>query len=281
VPTPQPDPGAPGGLGTEVTDPARPSSERSRGRRLAAQARARLRRPSAADIAAMGLFALAGAMFVAGAVRSGSGDLRVDSTGGLREAITTQAARNAALQESVDALALRVDEVRAGQDAGPLLDDVTAEIAALAPMAGLTEVRGPGVSVTLDDARPPDPLPEGMTGDDYIVHQQDVQGVVNALWRGNASGVTVMGQRLVSTSAVRCVGNTVILQGRVYSPPFVIAAVGDIRTLEQALRTDQTVGYFREWAAEVGMGYTQTTSPRLVLPPYTGPISPQYAQAVP
>ncbi len=52
--------------------------------------------------------------------------------------------------------------------------------------------------------------------------------MVNAMWRGGASGVTVMGQRLISTSAVRCVGNTVILQGQVYSPPFVIEAVGDV-----------------------------------------------------
>ena len=120
-----------------------------------------------------------------------------------------------------------------------------------------------------------------MTGDDYIVHQQDLQGVVNALWRGNASGVTVMGQRLVSTSAVRCVGNTVILHGRVYSPPFVIEAVGDVLALEASLRTDESVSFFREWAAEVGMGYTQATSPRLVLPAYAGPISPQHAVAVP
>ncbi len=220
-------------------------------------------------------------MFVAGAVTSGSGDLRVDSTGGLRDAIAARAGENTAQQSTVDTLARQVAELRALQEAGPALAEITAETVALAPMAGLTEVRGPGVRVTLDDARPPDPLPEGMTGDDYIVHQQDLQGVVNALWRGNASGVTVMGQRLVSTSAVRCVGNTVILHGRVYSPPFVIEAVGDVLALEASLRTDESVSFFREWAAEVGMGYTQTTSPRLVLPAYAGPISPQHAVAVP
>ena len=51
--------------------------------------------------------------------------------------------------------------------------------------------------------------------------------MVNALWQGGARGIQVMDQRLISTSAVRCVGNTLILQGRVYSPPYRITAVGD------------------------------------------------------
>ena len=37
----------------------------------------------------------------------------------------------------------------------------------------------------------------------------------------------LMDQRVISTSAVRCVGNTLILQGRVYSPPYVITAIGN------------------------------------------------------
>ena len=89
---------------------------------------------------------------------------------------------------------------------------------------------GPGLVVTLDDAQrdPGSPLPPGVTPDDLVVHQQDLQAVVNALWAGGAQGVQVMDQRLVSTSAVRCVGNTLILHGRVYSPPFVVKAVGDV-----------------------------------------------------
>lgn len=227
----------------------------------------------------MALFALAGTMFVAGATTSANGDLRVDSTGGLRDAVGALAAENVERQDEVDALAAEVERTRSQLDQGPALAEVTDQIAQLAAVVGLTEVVGPGVTVTLDDARPPDPLPDGMTGDDYIVHQQDVQGVVNALWRGGASGVTVMGQRLISTSAVRCVGNTVILQGRVYSPPFVIEGVGDIASLQRTLDQDEAVSFFREWAAQVGMGYTQVASARLVLPAYSGPVIPKYAEA--
>jgi uncharacterized protein YlxW (UPF0749 family) len=88
-----------------------------------------------------------------------------------------------------------------------------------------------------------------------------------------------MGQRLISTSAVRCVGNTVILQGRVYSPPFVIEAVGPLPELEAALDAEPAVRFFREWADVVGMRYEQVPLREVVLPPYNGPLSPQFARA--
>ena len=226
----------------------------------------------------MAVFAVAGAMFAAGAATSQGGDLRVDSTGGLRDAIAARAEHNARLQQDIDLLSDRVRALQELSSTGTGLDAVLAEANELAPAVGLTEVRGPGMTIVLDDADAPNPIPDGLTGDDYIVHQQDVQGVVNALWRGGASGVTVMGQRLISTSAVRCVGNTVILQGRVYSPPFVIAGVGDVRALRQALEEDDSVRFFRAWAKEVGMRYEATVSRELVLPAYAGPLLTEYAE---
>lgn len=227
------------------------------------------------------LFALAGAMFVASGRASEAGDLRVDSTGGLQGAITTRSSQNAQLQAEIDRLSTVVAALQDQASSGPALQRTQDQIAEISPAVGLTEVIGPGVTVTLNDAKAPDPLPEDRTGDDYIVHQQDVQGVVNALWRGGASGVTVMGQRLLNTSAVRCVGNTVILQGRVYSPPFVIAGVGDVASLEAALEADESVREYQDWAEYLGLGYIQTSSPQMVLPAYTGPLALTYAEVVP
>ena len=225
------------------------------------------------------MFAIAGAMFIASATASEDGILRLDRTGGLTDAINDRAEQNGALQGDVDRLTAQL-AVLSQDDPGVALERTNEQIAELAPVVGLTEVVGPGVTVTLDDADAPNPLPDGLTGDDYIVHQQDVQGVVNALWRSGASGVTVMGQRLINTSSVRCVGNTVILQGQVYSPPFVIAGVGDLDRMTQALEEDESVQFFRQWASVVGMRYEQKTSRELVLPAYTGPLSTNDAQVV-
>lgn len=46
----------------------------------------------------------------------------------------------------------------------------------------------------------------------------DAQAVVNAFWAGGATGVQIMDQRPIATSAVWCVGNTLILQGAVCAP---------------------------------------------------------------
>jgi uncharacterized protein YlxW (UPF0749 family) len=139
--------------------------------------------------------------------------------------------------------------------------------------AGTTAVRGPGISVSLDDAvLPAQGIPTQFVPDDYLVHQQDVQAVVNALWSGGAEAVEIMDQRLVSTSAVRCVGNVLVLHGRVYSPPYVITAIGPPTSMDAALRADRTVSLYRQWVSLVGLGYQVSLRSEVTLPAYDGSL---------
>lgn len=141
----------------------------------------------------------------------------------------------------------------------------------LAGPAGLVAATGPGVTVTLTDAPRKDGVPPASDNpDDLVVHQQDVQAVVNALWAGGAEAMTLMGQRVISTSAVRCVGNTLVLQGRVYSPPFVVSAIGPQQGLELALDQAPGVEFFRTFVDRFGLGYAVRPSTRLRLPAYDG-----------
>ena len=73
-----------------------------------------------------------------------------------------------------------------------------------------------------------------------------MQAVVNALWAGGAEAMMIQDQRIISTSAVRCVGNTLILQGRVYSPPYRIRAIGDPDALRRTLAAVADVACIRE-----------------------------------
>ena len=139
--------------------------------------------------------------------------------------------------------------------------------------AGLVPIEGPAVTVSIDDA----PRREGRPAlsddpDDLVVHEQDVQAVVNALWAGGAEAMTLMGQRIVSTSAVRCVGNTVILHGQVYGPPFVVTAVGEPDALRDALDSDPGVAFFRTFVDRFGLGYDVRTARSVTLPAYDGPL---------
>jgi len=149
------------------------------------------------------------------------------------------------------------------------------------PAAGLTAVHGPGLTVRLDDAprRPDANLPPGVNPDDLVVHQQDVQAVVNALWAGGAEAMEIMGVRVISTSAVRCVGNTLLLNGRVYSPPFVVTAIGSPDAMTAALGQSDGVRAFRLAAGTLGLGYQTRTETDIAVPAYDGSTALQYAQA--
>lgn len=144
--------------------------------------------------------------------------------------------------------------------------------------AGLTAVRGPGLLVVLDDAHsaPTDP---GVDLNQLVVHQSDLQSVVNALWGGGAEAMTVAGQRIIATSAVRCVGNTLLLNGRVFSPPFRVVAIGPARQMQDSLDRAPGVTLFKQAASYYGLGYTVEAQDSVVLPPYDGPINQTYAKA--
>ena len=156
---------------------------------------------------------------------------------------------------------------------------LTGTINLLAPHVGTRAVQGPALTVALTDSnRSMANLPPSIRPDDLVVHQQDVQAVVNALWRGGAEAMMIQDQRVIATSAVRCVGNTLILQGRVYSPPYVISAIGKIDALTEALDKDPQVTIYKEWVDAVGLGYRVTTEAKATFPAYSGPVSQSVAK---
>ena len=215
----------------------------------------------------------AGLLFATSAATAQGTDLRADRRLQLTELIARE--RAAVERRSQAAAELRA-EVSEESTAVAERDSRVARAApprTLEEAAGLVAVRGPGVTVSLDDApRQPGRPPLSDDPDDLVVHQQDVQAVVNALWSGGAEAMTLMGQRVVSTSAVRCVGNTVVLHGRVYSPPFVVTAVGDPDALRDALDGDPGVAYFRTFVDRFGLGYAVQDEPDARLPAYDGPL---------
>ncbi|WP_344616719.1 DUF881 domain-containing protein [Dactylosporangium salmoneum] len=204
------------------------------------------------------VLAVAGMLFSLSAATAQGTDLRDDRRPELtnlisqrRQEITDSRDRATRLRAEIDAQRKR----QAGADGK--VDEQRQRGDAEQAAAGLTAVHGPGLVVALDDAprRPDGTRPAGATADDLVVHQQDVQAVVNALWAGGAEAMTLMGVRVIATSAVRCVGNTLLLDGRVYSPPFEIAAIGDQAKLQRALNASEGVRLFSEAADTFGLGY--------------------------
>ncbi|SDO04840.1 DUF881 domain-containing protein [Geodermatophilus sp. DSM 45219] len=192
-----------------------------------------------------------------------------------QDVVAAQEEQLAALEAQVQALtdhaASRNGDVAAARDA--------ADTGALS--AGLVALTGPGVEITLDDAprRADGSLPIGARPDDLVIHQSDVQGVVNAVWAAGADAVAIMDQRLIATSAVRCVGNVLLLQGRTYSPPFVVTAVGDAEAIRAQLAASPQVQVFRQAVEDYGLGFAVREREELTLPGYDGQPAMEYATA--
>ena len=221
---------------------------------------------------------LAGLLFAASAQASGGTSLR-DDVADLPALIAEESAaveagtaRVAALREEVVALTDRVQDAE--------VSDLQRQAEDLAGAAGLQPVTGPGVEIVLDDAPRDRPVPEGVAGDLLVVHQEDVQAVVNALWAGGAEAMMLMDQRVISTSAVRCVGSTLRLQGRVYSPPYTIRAIGDTGRLLEALESSPEVQIYQEYVDAYGLGYEEKVLRSVEMPGFEGPLEMRYA-AVP
>ncbi|GAB4242025.1 MAG: DUF881 domain-containing protein [Thermoleophilia bacterium] len=147
------------------------------------------------------------------------------------------------------------------------------QLADLRMLAGLVPVQGPGVKVTLADNPQP---PESGDPNNFIIHDYDVRILVNALWSGGAEAVSVNGQRIVTTSAIRCVGTTILVNNTRLGSPFEILAVGDADALLRALESNEDAALLvQDYARMFGLRVEVSPEDRLLLPAYAGSITPR------
>jgi len=98
--------------------------------------------------------------------------------------------------------------------------------------SGLTDVEGPGLTITLRDSEKEDQgAPE-----DRIIHDGDVLRTVNELWASGAEAIEVNGHRVVGNTSFRCVGPVIHVEGVPIASPVMIRVIGDTKTLEGAMK---------------------------------------------
>ncbi len=192
-------------------------------------------------------------------------------------------------QQSVDRLSAQRDqlvtEIDTHHGGSPGAEAALAAIQhrndTLAAGVGLDAVRGPGLVVTLTDAQRDanGRFPRDASPDDLVVHQQDIQAVLNALWSGGAEGIQMQDQRIIGTSAPRCVGNTLLLNGRTYSPPYTVTAIGDVSAMQASLAGAPLVNLYKQYVVRFGLGYTEEVSDDVSIVGHTEPLRMQFAQA--
>jgi uncharacterized protein YlxW (UPF0749 family) len=225
-------------------------------------------------IAAIVAFAAAGFLLAASTLTANGSDIRVERPAELRDLVRNEAVKIDRIENELVDLQNQIQDITNSSQRNQI-ETTKLKIEQLSPVAGFTAMAGPGLTVILNDAPQVDlSIPENERPDvnDLLIHQEDVQSVVNALWAGGAQGVSLMGKRVISTSAVKCVGNTLLLHGKVYSPPFKIQAVGDVAKLTNSLRTDPNVTILQDYVDLYGLVFDVQRSALIELPPYEGSL---------
>lgn len=222
----------------------------------------------------IGIFVLAGFMITVSALAARGTDLRSERNASLQDLVAAQAVRNEDLREEAESLRGEVDRLGAEQGFDEGLSE---EVAAAGYTASTLPVAGPGVQVVLTDA-PLDVRPAGVDDDALIVHQQDIQAVVNALWAAGAEAMTIQGQRVIATTGIKCVGNSVVLHGVPYAPPYVIEAIGPTEAMEDSLADSRSVQIYLQYVDAYGLGYSQSTFERAEFPAFVGAVNVSEAQ---
>lgn len=141
-------------------------------------------------------------------------------------------------------------------------------------MAGLVEVEGNGIIVTVKDSTQPD-----ITGNpnNYLIHDTDLLTIINELRGAGAEAVSLNNERIIATSEIRCVGPTVSVNNTKIGSPFIIKAIGDPITLENALMIHGGVyDSLTAWGLEIEINKATD----IVIPAYSGLINFQYAKPI-
>jgi uncharacterized protein YlxW (UPF0749 family) len=221
--------------------------------------------------------ACAGLLATTSMVNARGTDLRGGRSADLIDIVAAQRTEAEQLNDRIERVQADVTELTE-QVGGTRLRQLERRIERLSIPAGLTGLEGPGLTVVLDDAPRDQELPDNVDTNRLVVHQQDIQAVVNAMWQGGAEGVSLQDQRIIATTGIKCVGNTVLLQGVPYAPPYEIVALGDPMRMYDALINSPQVQAYRGDVSTYNLGWEVEQSESVRVPAFAGTPDLEFAR---
>jgi uncharacterized protein YlxW (UPF0749 family) len=222
---------------------------------------------------------LAGLLLAATHAVSGGAEIRRSDAPRLVDLVRDTQATVNRLKAERDELAAKIDSTHL-KSSDAALAAMLRRSAELAGEADMNPVHGPGLVVTLDDAQRDanGRFPRDASPDDLVVHQQDIQAVLNGLWSAGAEAVQMQDQRIIATSVPRCVGNTLLLNGRTYSPPYTITAIGNAAAMQAALAAAPLVLLYKQYVVRFGLGYHEDAKPDVQIVGHAEPVRMHFAE---
>jgi len=171
---------------------------------------------------------------------------------------------NEQLAKENEKLWKELTRIQAGQSAAALasqqLDEANRN-------AGLLEMSGPGIVITLDDSDQDRNSEYG----NYVIHEEYLRTLINILWNGGAEAIAVNNQRITTHTEIFCSGAFIQINGTRQMPPYRIVAIGDQNNLKSALKF-----YFWDKLGEYQQQYGITRKLETPTEPLTIPAGKQH-----
>lgn len=144
---------------------------------------------------------------------------------------------------------------------------------------GLTSLRGPGVEIVIDDGifvnrDNPDTVSQS------LVHASDLRDVVNILRTARATGIAINGQRVVATSSISSVGNTILVNNFHLLPPFTVSALGDPEIIMQRLNDPMALPDLTKRTQDLNIQFSAQSQEGILIPEFSGNLNSRYISEV-
>jgi uncharacterized protein YlxW (UPF0749 family) len=159
-------------------------------------------------------------------------------------------------------------------------DSLTTRTRELANQVGAVPLNGPGFTLTLDDAPgagADDAAEGGGQAEQGQVLAKDLRYVTNALWESGAEAVSINGERLTATSAIRFAGSALVVDFRPLTRPYVITALGDPKRFPAAFADGAGGTYLSTLRSTFGIRVDTDVSDDLTVPGAVG-LTTRYAR---
>jgi len=186
-------------------------------------------------------------------------------------------AEQATLKQQVSDLRQQLDSKQSRQvQSTELLGDLARELEYHKALAGLAPLTGTGVEAVLNDSNR-QVVPSAVNPELYLVHDYDLRDVVNLLWAAGAEAVSVNEERIVATTAIYCVGATIMVNDTRMSPPYVVRAIGPAEQQEALLRNPSFLSDLKSRVSLYGLEFRVARVNELLVPAYKGSFGVVYA----
>lgn len=144
-------------------------------------------------------------------------------------------------------------------------------------VAGLSEVTGNGILITVNDNQKISINNWFEDPNMLIVHDTDLMNIVNELKNAGAEAISINNQRIITTSAIECDGNVIKVNGEKIGAPFEIKAIG----LAEALMSIDRIGGYLDYLKEyryLDVTVKKVDKEKLTIPKYTGIMKFEYIE---